>query len=58
MRKCPKLRAGRKMKRDEISEIFPRGHGSEWSDREHEYEGYMFEDDCVVNKEMDWMMFC
>jgi hypothetical protein len=40
------------MKRDEISEILFHGHGSEWSDREHEYEVDMFEDDCVVNKEM------
>jgi hypothetical protein len=58
MRKYPKLRAGRKMKRDEISELLLPGHGSEWSDREHEYEMDMFEDDYVVIKEMDWTMFC
>jgi hypothetical protein len=49
----PKFRAAKNMKRDEISEILCDGHGSEWSDREHEYEVDIFEDDCVVNKEMD-----
>jgi hypothetical protein len=48
--------AGKKMKRVEFSKILFHGHGSEWSDGEHEYELDMFEDNCIVNGPNDVLL--